>query len=226
MIRVDSAREYPLDMAADSTGDTEGSTPSTAAQEYTDRLVSHSGARWKSVLNVQAPYKWNIQRICRGRTLDVGCGIGRHLEYLDRGSVGVDHNSSSIAIARAKGLESYVTDEFLAKFAEGSECFDTILIAHVLEHLGPNEARELLRTYLPFLKLHGRLVVICPQERGFASDPTHVTWIDMPHLRKLVADSGFRTTTSMSFPFPRIAGRYFTHNESIVVGDRRISASS
>ena len=53
---------------------------------------------WKKALNVQAPYRWNLRRQRLGRTLDVGCGIGRNLETLDPGSVGVDHNEHSVAV--------------------------------------------------------------------------------------------------------------------------------
>ena len=37
-----------------------------------------------------------------GRTLDVGCGIGRNLAALPPGSLGVDHNPTSIEVALAE----------------------------------------------------------------------------------------------------------------------------
>ena len=49
---------------------------------YADRLRRKEDARWKQVLDVQAPYRWNLRRQELGRTLDVGCGIGRNLVSL------------------------------------------------------------------------------------------------------------------------------------------------
>ena len=65
-----------------------------------------SGVWWKRLLNVQAPYQWNLRRQHLGRTLDIGCGIGRNLPSLPPGSLGVDHNATSIATARARGLHA------------------------------------------------------------------------------------------------------------------------
>jgi SAM-dependent methyltransferase len=55
---------------------------STAGVEYARRLQRLSGRRWKRLIDVQAPYRWNIHRLRLGRTLDVGCGIGRNLKHL------------------------------------------------------------------------------------------------------------------------------------------------
>ena len=51
--------------------------PGTEGADYTERLQRIGGARWKRMLGSQAPYRWNIRRLNLGRTLDVGCGIGR-----------------------------------------------------------------------------------------------------------------------------------------------------
>ena len=76
----------------------------TSSSEYADRLRRKEYARWKQVLDVQAPYRWNLKRQKLGRTLDVGCGIGRNLVSLSDDSVGVDHNEDSVAEARAPRL--------------------------------------------------------------------------------------------------------------------------
>ena len=78
----------------------------TRDEEYADRLMTKETAAWKRVLNVQAPYRWNLRRHDLGRTLDIGCGIGRNLSSLPAGSLGVDHNETSIAMARARGASA------------------------------------------------------------------------------------------------------------------------
>lgn len=75
---------------------------------------------------------------------------------------------------RGRGFDAMTADEFLASELAAPGAFDSILLAHVIEHLDRSEAKSLLRTYLPFLKAGGTVFFICPQERGYASDPTHV----------------------------------------------------
>lgn len=58
---------------------------------------------------------------------------------------------------------------------------------------------------------------ICPQERGYASDATHVSFTTDADLAVLAQGAGLTVTNSYSFPFPRIVGRLFTYNEFCVV---------
>jgi SAM-dependent methyltransferase len=194
----------------------------TSGQEYTDRLAVLADARWKQVLSVQAPYRWNIRRLHPGHTLDVGCGIGRNLGHLDD-AVGVDHNPTSIKVARERGLRAWTSDEWPTSpdAVEGS--YDTILMAHLLEHLDSQTADEVVRSYLPYLRPDGRLIMICPQERGYATDPTHVRFLDLTGLRATARRLGFVPERSFSFPFPHVAGKVFPYNEFVVVA-RRVPA--
>ena len=190
---------------------------STEGQEYAARLSTLSGARWKKVLNVQAPYRWRLRRQQLGRTLDVGCGLGRNLEVLAPGSVGVDHNPTSIRIARELGHEAYTVEEFLASEQATPESFDGMLLSHVIEHLDPQAGLALMRAYLPYLRPGGRVLFICPQERGYASDVTHVRWTTDHDLVDFSAELGLTPTKLPSFPLPRRAGRWFTYNEFAVL---------
>jgi len=64
------------------------------------------------------------------------------------------------------------------------------------------------------------VVLICPQERGFASDPTHTVFVDQPALAALAEELGLRTQRQYSFPLPRRAGKLFTYNEFVTVARR------
>jgi SAM-dependent methyltransferase len=195
-------------------------TPSTADPAYTARLRDLEGRGWKQRLDVQAPYRWNLRRLHPGHTLDVGCGIGRNLSHLRGAGVGVDHNPASVAEARARGLTAYTPEEFARAPEARPGGFDSLLVAHVLEHLEVDAARDLLTTYLPYVREGGRVIVITPQEAGFRSDATHVRFVDPAAAALLLGDQGWRVVERRSFPFPRIVGRVFPYNEFVVVGER------
>lgn len=191
----------------------------TTASSYTSRLTTLSGAGWKQRLDVQAPYRWNLRRLLGGRrVLDVGCGIGRNLVGLEPGSVGVDRNPHSVGHCRSLGLQAYTAEEF-----HDAELgmFDGLLVAHVMEHLPPGSEEGVLRGYLPSLNPDSPVVLICPQERGFATDATHTTFFDFAGLRDVCLQAGLKVDHSYSFPFPRFAGKVFPYNEFVVLARAR-----
>jgi 2-polyprenyl-3-methyl-5-hydroxy-6-metoxy-1,4-benzoquinol methylase len=187
--------------------------PGTEEAAYAHRLESLTGARWKRLLNVQAPYRWNLRRQDLGRTLDVGCGIGRNLAVLEAGSIGLDHNERAIEVARGMGLDAYTTTEWEARAESEVEAFDALLVAHVLEHMSPIQGRDLLCAYLPFVRPGGKVFLVCPQERGYASDMTHESWTTGTDLETIARDVGLDPQPWRSFPLPRMAGSFFTYNE-------------
>jgi SAM-dependent methyltransferase len=197
----------------------EGRSPSTAGHEYAERLRRLETAGWKQALDVQRPYRWNLRRLVRGRVLDVGCGIGRNLLALED-AVGVDHNSESVATARSRGLTAWDTDEWPTSPDAVPASFDTMLLAHVLEHMDADDADAVLRSYLPFLRPVARLVLICPQEKGYTTDDTHVRFVDRAELERTALSIGFVPTRFVSFPFPHVAGKVFPYNEFVLVADR------
>jgi SAM-dependent methyltransferase len=206
-------------MRPDDAAPADDAAPPTADPEYAERLARLGSARWKQVLDVQRPYRAHLRRLRLGRTLDVGCGTGRNLRALDPGSVGVDHNPHSIGLARAAGLPAVTVEEFFADpELTRPDGFDSMLVAHVVEHMTPDDALAVVGSYLPFVRDGGRVVLITPQERGYASDPTHVTFTDLPALRRFARDLGVVVERGYSFPFPRVAGKVFTYNEFVLVG--------
>ena len=151
-----------------------------------------------------------------GKTLEIGCGIGRVLRWLPKDSVGVDHNPTSIGICLSKGLRAYEGQEFqaLVKSQEISvESFDNLLLSHVLEHLEPLEQKEIIESYLPYLKEGGGIFIITPQEIAYASDSTHKTFTDFERIQEILIELNLERISQKSFPFPRSFGKYFKYNE-------------
>lgn len=192
---------------------------------YTDRLTRLSGVWWKRMLDVQAPYRWNLRRLGLGFTLDVGCGLGRNLVNLGGNGVGVDHNADSIRTARASGLIAFTPEEFRQSDYATSGRFDSLLLAHVAEHLPEEDGVALLDEYAGFVRPGGRIVVICPQEKGYTTDASHVRFLDFDEMHRLCEKVGGVVERSFSFPFPRPVGKVFAYNEFVVVARTEVAAA-
>jgi 2-polyprenyl-3-methyl-5-hydroxy-6-metoxy-1,4-benzoquinol methylase len=191
------------------------------SDSYALRLMTESSTWWKRVLDVQAPYRWNLRHLHPGFVLDVGCGIGRNLSHLNGHGVGVDPNRACVAAARKAGLEAVTPEELDSLQAAQSRAFDSILVSHVLEHMPFEAAVDLVRQYLRYLKPGGQVIMITPQEAGHRSDATHVEFMDFGNLRRLASLLEFEVTRSYSFPFPRFVGRLFRYNEFVVTATRQ-----
>ncbi len=189
----------------------------TDAADYARRLARLESVWWKRLLDVQRPYRWNLRRLHPGLTLDLGCGLGRNLAHLDGHGVGVDHNEDSVAVARARGLRAFTPEEFAASPHAVTSSFDSLLCAHVVEHLPADDGQALLAAYLGFVRPGGSVILITPQERGYGTDATHVRFVDFAALDDLCARLGLGVVSRRSFPFPRAAGRVFPYNEFVVV---------
>jgi SAM-dependent methyltransferase len=191
---------------------------STESANYTDRLARLQQPLWKRVLDVQRPYRWNVRRLFGDReVLDVGCGIGRNLGHLAPRGVGVDHNEHSVRVCRQLGLTAFTVDEFGGSEYATPGRFGGMLAAHLVEHMPRAEAVRVLAGYLDYLAPGGVVVLICPQERGYASDATHVEFTDLDGLADVAAQLGLEVERRMSFPLPRFAGKVFTYNEFVLV---------
>jgi len=105
--------------------------------------------------------------LCKGKVLEFGCGRGElseRIHYQGLVVVGVDKNPNKIAQARKNcpGVE-FVNQDVLELPFE-SECFDTVALPEILEHVPESVGEKMLESAWRFLKPGGRLVVSVPNE--------------------------------------------------------------
>ncbi len=156
----------------------------------------------------------------RGPTVDCGCGVGDLLRQLPAGSVGLDINPVSVEYCRSQGLDARLYDGDMDRWDLGplaaTQALQSLVISHVLEHL--ERPMEKLARLLRACERLGieRALVIVPGPRGYESDDTHRTFVDLPMLSSSAATAGtdFRVLSARYFPGDlRIIGRWFPHHE-------------
>ena len=118
------------------------------------------------------------------RVLDVGCGEGVFLGLLREGGrsgIGVDSSPTDLARARERGLE-VVEQDALEYLAHQEQAFDGIFCAHLIEHLPPAVAVQLVQRFHRALRAGGRLVLLTPDARDLEV-LTERFWLDLTHAR-------------------------------------------
>lgn len=112
-------------------------------------------------------------RFAGSSVLDVGCGKGGNFGMLrDAGCriIGVDANPGQVEALQAQGFD--VHD---GSFVPDNESQDVILMAHVIEHMSPEELRPFMDRYLGALKKGGSLIILTPLAgERFWYDYTHI----------------------------------------------------
>ena len=179
-------------------------------------LKKNQEAWWKSFFGLRLPYILFLKLQNLGKTLEVGCGLGRNLRHLKPGSIGVDVIEECVSYCKDRGLDAVLYGDLF----ERHESFDSILFSHVIEHLSIADAVGLLEKYVGYLKPGGKLLIIVPQLKGYLSDETHVEFYGVEKLEDLCRRAGLFRTRSGSFPFPKFFGNYFIYNETYFVAKK------
>ena len=195
----------------------------TYSQEYFDYLHNRSSFRKK----IRSIYLQDIKKYCIGKTIDFGCGVGELLKMLPEGSVGFEVNKVVVDFCKRKGLNIHLyvpeTDNYdFNMIAPGS--YETFTMNHVLEHL-ENSYQVMNRIFESCNRLGiKRIVFTVPGHKGYQSDKTHHTFINMDYITKTgVTDNKYyKLIVNKYFPINAEAfSRYFTHNELRLIFDKR-----
>lgn len=156
----------------------------------------HPGRRAVFDFNVM----W-LRPVDGGRLLDVGCGSGELLRFMqDLGwsAEGVDFDAEAAKNAAAKSVCVHVGSLESQKLTEGT--FDAITMSHFIEHV--HQPRRLIEECRRILKPGGYLVVVTPNSESLGhrlyrenwmhlDPPRHLHLFNKRTLRKLAEGEGF-----------------------------------
>ena len=159
---------------------------STRDDAYADRLAAREGVWWKRLLDVQAPYRWNLRR--HKPRADARRRVRPRPEpaCVSPDSVGVDHNEAAIRECRRRGLHAYTSGEWTGAAERGHLRRDAA---------GPRgRARRRAGPIARGLSAVGAWrregLHDLPPGARYASDPTHVRFSDGSYLEQLARDCG------------------------------------
>lgn len=193
------------------------------SEDYFNYLHNRSSIRKK----VRTLYLNDIKKYCIGKTIDFGCGVGELLKILPEGSAGFEVNKVVVEFCRKNGLNVslYIPEEdnYEFRMIEPGK-YETFTMNHVLEHLD--------QSYIVINKIFEschrlgikRVVFTVPGHKGYRSDKTHQTFINMDYLitTKVCENSYYQLKMDKYFPVNAESfSKLFTHNELRLVFDKR-----
>lgn len=173
-------------------------------------------------------YLDRVLRELRGATIDFGCGAGQLLARLPAGSVGLEVNPHLVEALRNEGLDARLydayADDFSLSLLEGGR-YESFTISHVLEHFG-DSASVMHKLWRACARLGvTTIVAVVPGAKGYASDPTHKTFITREWVRdnNLEQCEGYALDRADYFPIDKASvGDWFVFHELHLVYRRKL----
>lgn len=193
------------------------------SHEYFDYLHNRSSFRKR----VRSFYLNDIKKYCIGKTIDFGCGVGELLKILPHGSTGFEVNKVVVEFCKKNGMDVklYIPekDNYEFQMIEAGS-YETFTMNHVLEHL--ERSSDVISKIFGSCNRLGikRIVFTVPGHKGYKSDATHQTFINMDYLMEsgVTSNKYYKLRVNKYFPVNSEAfSRYFTHNELRLVFDKR-----
>ncbi len=201
----------------------------TAAAEeiYSEGYFNYLHDRSPIRKKIRTIYLNDIRKYCIGKTIDFGCGVGELLKILPEGSAGFEVNKVVVDFCKKNGLNVnlYVpeADNYNFRIIEAGN-YETFTMNHVLEHL-ENSSEAINKIFESCHRLGiKRIVFTVPGHKGYKTDTTHETFINMDYLKKkgVLNNKYFELRVNKYFPVNSESfSRLFTHNELRLVFDKR-----
>lgn len=187
---------------------------------YGDDYLEYQISRGWFRRTVRSLYLRSAAGQLAGPTLDLGCGVGELLRRLPAGSQGLEYNPATVEYCRSHGLAvshyDGFADDWQLSCISGDDGMQSLVVSHLLEHLDrPGDILCKLLESAARLGISSALIVV-PGKRGFASDATHRTFVDIRMLANVgkTGAGGFSMQRARYFPCNWGAlGRLVTHHE-------------
>lgn len=115
--------------------------------------------------------------------LDVGCGMGHFVSYLQSKGFqnvrGVDHSAEQVECCLSAGLPVSKIDDVFEFLKSQKNSFDLIMMSDVLEHFDKNEVMQVLKDLRDALKIGGTLLLRVPNMSSIYG--LHARYLDFTH---------------------------------------------
>jgi 2-polyprenyl-3-methyl-5-hydroxy-6-metoxy-1,4-benzoquinol methylase len=138
--------------------------------------------------------------------LDIGCGIGSFVYYLQRlgytNVQGIDVSSQQIEAGLKLGIQGLKVHDLNEFLTTTQEQFDFIIARDVIEHFTRQEAFDIITKISKVLKPGGKFLMQVPNGQGiyytsiFYGDYTHEMAYTESSAKQLILNCGFRKVTS------------------------------
>jgi 2-polyprenyl-3-methyl-5-hydroxy-6-metoxy-1,4-benzoquinol methylase len=119
-----------------------------------------------------------------GRVLDIGAGRGVMMRLMKEAGItayGIDSFEGAVTDCKAKGLDVVCSDALTHLSSLPSSSLGGIFCSHVIEHMHPAQAMELIRESFRVLMPGARLVIITPNPKDLRTGERF--WLDVTHVR-------------------------------------------
>ena len=156
-----------------------------------------------------------IQRYLKGRTLDIGCGIGDFLRF-NNNCVGIDTNQHTVNYCKSTGLNVHAYDG--NRFPSTIGAVDSFLLDNVLEHI--EDPSRLFSNLGDVARPGSRLVIGVPCKRGYKLDADHKIFYGEAELKSLILNYGWSYVTMFYTPLPFMFSRLSKVNSLYLVAER------
>jgi len=138
--------------------------------------------------------------------LDVGCGTGRLVHFLNENgfqAYGCDSAKAALISAKKLNRKQTIKKTLASKLPYKNHSFDLVTAISVIEHLTEKEAQKIFSEVNRVLKSEGLIFLVTPNfsspfrllfgEKWFAfSDPTHRNFFTPKSIASLLKNHGFQ----------------------------------
>lgn len=142
------------------------------------------------------------------RIIDVGCGWGQFLSWLRSKGYsqveGVDMGAAQIEHCHSIGLDVQRASDSTRFLTQRSETYDMVTLHHVIEHLPPEPAIDLLRAIFESLRPGGTAIVQTPNMSAICAGVSR--HVEMTHVNGFAETSLHEALLAANFNGIRVFG--------------------